>query len=416
MDDAWKSAPLRRDEALTRQPLGRPDEHVRFSFRHFDGSEMKPTPPAAAAGRRRSRGLRKLSSENISKATEETAAQVTRIGLTFFATTAFCFLSLFSPDSALLAGSEKINVPFGGPVSFSGFMLLGPAILIVLRVYLQIYFEHSERLDRLARSMSVVRTSPTLIPLQNRLIRYFGALIFYLLLPLILLFFAWKAAALPAWGAGLLCVAAGVITSHVMLPLKTFSRRAKALTAGAAIAGSGLLVVAGMIGGFEPVRRPFQLGHTNLSGQWLVEDDLRGANLDSADLRNSNLIGANLSGADLSVADLRDANLSSAKLSSAKLRGASLRGANLNRANLSKANLLGARLNGAFLFGANLLGANLFGADLTGADLSDARLSDANLMAADLSDAVNLTQGQLDTACGDAETKLPEGFKLKDCE
>ena len=373
-------------------------------------------PPAPAAGRRRARGLRRLSSENISKAMDETAAQVTRIGLTFFGTAAFCFLSLFSPDSALLAGSEKINVPLGGPVSFSGFMLLGPVILIVLRVYLQIYVEHSERLDRLARSMSIVRASPTLIPLQNRLIRYFSALIFYLLLPLIILFFAWKAAVFLAWGSGLLCVAAGVIASHVMLPLKTFSWRAKVLTTGAAIVGTGVIVVAGMIGGFELARRPFELGHTNLSGQWLVKDDLRGANLDSANLRNSILSDANLSDADLSVADLRDANLSGTDLFSANLRGASLRGANLNRANLSKANLLGAHLNGAFLFGANLFGASLFGADLIGADLSYANLSGANLMATDLTAALNLTQGQLDTACGNAETKLPEGFKLKDCE
>ena len=38
-------------------------------------------------------------------------------------------------------------------------MLLGPAVLIALRVYLQIYVEHSDRLDRLARSVSVVRAA-----------------------------------------------------------------------------------------------------------------------------------------------------------------------------------------------------------------------------------------------------------------
>ena len=54
-----------------------------------------------------------------------TAAQVNRIGLTILGTTAFCFLSLLSPDSALLGGSEKINVPLAGPASFFGFMLLG---------------------------------------------------------------------------------------------------------------------------------------------------------------------------------------------------------------------------------------------------------------------------------------------------
>jgi hypothetical protein len=102
-------------------------------------------------------GLRKLSPDLISKARDETATQVTRIGLTFLGTAGFCLLSLLSPDSALLGGSEKINVPLAGPVSFVGFMLLGPAVLIALRVYLQIYVEHSARLDRLARSVSAVR-------------------------------------------------------------------------------------------------------------------------------------------------------------------------------------------------------------------------------------------------------------------
>src|SRR5215472_3932925 len=80
------------------------------------------------------RGLRKLSPDVISKVIDETNAQATRIGLTFLGTTAFCLLSLLSPDSALLGGSEKIHVPFAGPVSFFGFMLLGPAVLIMLRL------------------------------------------------------------------------------------------------------------------------------------------------------------------------------------------------------------------------------------------------------------------------------------------
>ena len=49
-------------------------------------------------------------------------------------------------------------------------------------------------------------------------------------------------------------------------------------------------------------------------------------------------------------------------------------------------------------------------ADLTGADL------DANLSGANLSDAKNLTQEQLDKACGNADTKLPEGLTLKACQ
>jgi hypothetical protein len=45
-------------------------------------------------------------------------------------------------------------------------MLLGLAVLIVLRIYLQIYVEHGVRLDRLARSVSAV-WAPTLVPLEN---------------------------------------------------------------------------------------------------------------------------------------------------------------------------------------------------------------------------------------------------------
>src|SRR6476620_863427 len=220
----------------------------------------------------RRRGLRKLSSDFIGKAADETATQVTRIGLTFLGTSAFCLLSLLSPDSSLLGGSERINVPFAGPVSFFGFMLLGPAVLILLRVYLQIYVEHSERLERLARSMLIARP-PTLVPLQNPLIRYFSGLIFYLLLPVTILLFAWKAAVFPRWGSGLLVVAAAVVASHLMLPLKKFSWRSKAqLSFGAAI------VVLAMISN-EPVRRPFELGRVNLSGHWLEGDDFGGANL-----------------------------------------------------------------------------------------------------------------------------------------
>ena len=219
-----------------------------------------PLPPPSPA-----RGLRKLSPDFIGKARDETATQVTRIGLTFLGTSAFCLLSLLSPDSALLGGSEKINVPFAGPVSFFGFMLLGPAVLIVLRIYLQIYVEHSERLERLARSMSIAR-APMLVPLQNPLIRFFSGLIFYLLLPLTMLLFAWKAAVFPAWGSGLLGVAVAVVASHLMLPLKKFSWRSKALlSTGAAI------VVFAVIVGFGPVHRPFNLFRANLSGQWLVK-------------------------------------------------------------------------------------------------------------------------------------------------
>ena len=196
---------------------------------------------------RKLQGLRRLSPDVIGKAIDETNAQVIRIGLTFLGTAAFCLLSLLSPDSALLGGSEKINVPLAGPVSFFGFVLLGPAVLIMLRAYLQIYVEHSNRLERLGRSMPAVR-APTLVPLKNPLIRVFGGLTFYLLLPMAMILYAAKAAVFPAWGSGLLCVAVGVTANHATLPLGKLSWRSKAL-----LSLSAAIIAGGVMFGFRPL-------------------------------------------------------------------------------------------------------------------------------------------------------------------
>jgi hypothetical protein len=167
-------------------------------------------------GRNR-QGLRKLSADLIDKASDETAAQVVRLMLAFVGIAAFCLLSLLSPDAGLLESTEKLTLPGAGPVSFFGFMLLGPAILIMLRAYLQVYVEHGARLDHIARRLPTVR-APTLVPLKNPLIRLFSHLTFYLLLPATMLSFAWKAAVFPTtWGAGFLSAAAGVIVIHTTL-------------------------------------------------------------------------------------------------------------------------------------------------------------------------------------------------------
>jgi hypothetical protein len=186
-----------------------------------------PASQVSITGRHNQR-LRKLSPDLIGKASDETVAQVNRISLTFLGTTAFCFLSLDTSDSAFLGGSKEINLPLVGPVSFVGFMLLGPAFLILLRIYLQIYVEHSDRLDRLARRMQVMRT-PILVPLKNPLIRVFSGLAFYLLLPAATLKFAWTAAVLPDLGSGLFCVAAGVMATHALLRVRWVSWRSRAL-------------------------------------------------------------------------------------------------------------------------------------------------------------------------------------------
>jgi uncharacterized protein YjbI with pentapeptide repeats len=70
--------------------------------------------------------------------------------------------------------------------------------------------------------------------------------------------------------------------------------------------------------------------------------------------------------------------------------------------------LVNTNLQGANLWKAQLQRAFLAEAQLQGADLRHAQLQEANLTA-----VANLTQDQIDEACTDENTKLPEGLTLK---
>lgn len=80
-------------------------------------------------------------------------------------------------------------------------------------------------------------------------------------------------------------------------------------------------------------------------------------------------------------------------------------GLDLIGADLRKKDLRGANLSGAYLIAADLRGVDLSFADFIGADLRDANLSGANL-----TNSIYLTQGQINTAKGDVNTKLPKSL------
>jgi hypothetical protein len=209
--------------------------------------------------RRKRQGLCKLPSDVIIKARDDTAAQVNRITLTFFGTFIFCMLSLLTPDTALLVGGEKLNVPFAGPVSFFGFMVLGPAVLIFLWTYLKIHIEHQRRLDRIAQWIPAARAS-ILTPDKHFLMRIFKGFVFYLLLPLATLAFWSKAAVFPEWGRNFFIVVAAVIAMHLTLPFRSLSGRLRAVLS----LGAAILAVAATMSFDIPLRRPFNLFRANL--------------------------------------------------------------------------------------------------------------------------------------------------------
>ena len=114
---------------------------------------------------------------------------------------------------------------------------------------------------------------------------------------------------------------------------------------------------------------------TLLSGEFEnIKTAVEKATLTGAYLKDADLTGADLTGAYLKDADLRDADLTGAYLTGACLKDADLTSADLRDADLTGADLTGAYLRGADLRGADLRGACLRGADLRGADLRGADL------------------------------------------
>jgi uncharacterized protein YjbI with pentapeptide repeats len=108
-----------------------------------------------------------------------------------------------------------------------------------------------------------------------------------------------------------------------------------------------------------------------------------------------------LAGADLSNTCVKHGNLEDADFSHARLVLMCM----------SYADFRGARFSGADLSGANLAHAKLDGADFSGATLTI-----TSLKGADLTRAQGLTQAQLDSACGDAGTRVPTGLHVHMCK
>ncbi|WP_404450926.1 pentapeptide repeat-containing protein [Virgibacillus necropolis] len=90
---------------------------------------------------------------------------------------------------------------------------------------------------------------------------------------------------------------------------------------------------------------------------------------------------------------------------SKKSRKVDRRGGDLLGANLRGADLRGADLRGALLIAADLREADIRVTDFIGADLRDADLRGANL-----TESIFLTQVQINSAKGDAHTKLPQSL------
>ncbi len=375
-------------------------------------------------------GERALASEKgeqrrIAEARVKTGDFIARLMMAYAGFAAFCVFTLLSPDRLVFVAKVNLDMPFAGNVSFLAFMVAAPALLIGMRFYLEVYYQHWRQLDA---ELDPDTEPKTLSPLKHPRLRIFPAFVLYPLLPAVLVLFAWKAAAKDVWGEVFLLLSLVCAATHAyQFVRRRWSRRTARIVA---VSGSLLVfVLVGVLYRWGLPHRGLNLAREDLKATDLAREDLRNAvlvraNLTDADLHFASLWEANLTDANLTGADLTRAGLQSAALRFANLTGANLTGAILPGANLTRANLTGARLASTHLTRANLTKAdltdavlweaNLTGADLKNAELKDADLADANLTGADFTRAKNLTQGQLDSACiskGGKPPTLPEGLK-----
>ncbi|MGE0827929.1 MAG: pentapeptide repeat-containing protein [Hyphomonadaceae bacterium] len=130
--------------------------------------------------------------------------------------------------------------------------------------------------------------------------------------------------------------------------------------------------------------------------------------------------GANCASCDLLQIDLSFQNAIGRNYSGSRLIQAGMTAGVYDRTNFTGADMAwidaaAARFTGARFENARLENANFVGAYLGGANFTAANLRGANLSGAELETARGLTQSQLNSACGDANTRLPQGMTIPAC-
>jgi len=184
-----------------------------------------------------------------------------------------------------------------------------------------------------------------------------------------------------------------------------------------------------------------KLKNANFSGSIFNNSNLSGGNFDGSNLTGSHFRKALLysvegQNVNMNGADLQDATLTEAKLGNSVFIGTNFRRADLTRgqfqdgdfrqtsferATATDVNFQNGNFSEAKLDHINLHKATLDGGNFKAVTFGNAILLDATMMATDVSGAdLSMTQGlkqeQLDTACGNMNTKLPDGLTIPYCE
>ncbi|PHR90808.1 MAG: hypothetical protein COA69_13880 [Robiginitomaculum sp.] len=169
---------------------------------------------------------------------------------------------------------------------------------------------------------------------------------------------------------------------------------------------------------------------SNLSGGKFHNSNLQGASfhksylmrvegtnvlMRGAILRDSTLIEAILTDCDISRADLRRADMTAGQFDKSRFILSNLRNVDAIQTSFVGADLSRAKLDHANFTDANFDKAIFVGTKFGDAILENATFLEANFSDANLSKVQGLTQKQLEFACGNADTRLPNDLHVKTC-
>ena len=140
-----------------------------------------------------------------------------------------------------------------------------------------------------------------------------------------------------------------------------------------------------------------------------------GGACEECDLSGRLMAGARMTNSVFNRADFSNAVLTRADASGSQFEAADFAGADLTLVSLVGAHCRRAQFDDATLRHADARGADLRGASFSGAVVTGASFDGANIAGADLRQAEGLTQAQLDQACGDGRTRVPQGMQVRRC-
>jgi uncharacterized protein YjbI with pentapeptide repeats len=370
--------------------------------------------------------------ESMKKRHAELSNNINRILFTLLSFGFFCITTLNQPDKMVIKNGGKINIPFVSmEIDFLSFLIIGPIALLGITAYLILFLQDIRKCDWLP----CMEKQAYIFNLDSKPAKLICSIIFFGFTPLVLLMFYLKSRVNPNYSTY-----AGAVMILTTLSMAVYFFYQQIRKRELASATATFMLCALLMLTFTPFFKLNLLIPINISGADLSKMNMSGFRLSGAqaektifnesvfyqmelknlyaphaEFKNANFVGANLDQSDLGSAHFEKAILSWSSLKESRLTGTVMTEAQMIETDLTKALLIKTNLEKANLSRAVFREAYLEHVDFGDAELAGTIFEKAKLFGTDLRRTRNLTQEQLNLACGDKGTILPPALSIKEC-